>query len=254
MVGLTPRRGLRFAWEFDSEFGQRMKLVRMLGGFGVVAPPVAACAVLAGGWMTPGYDPFARTISRLAEPGLPAAAIVELAICVVGVALLALAIAMGPGSRGGRALLVVASAGLLAAAAIRLDPESVRATTEHRFATTVAMLALAGAPFAFASSLRRRRGWGVYGRISFAVGAGELGILLAGLALLPTTFAEWGAWERSFLALPMGWMVLMSARLLSARTNEPMFSSTAENTSWAASVSADDNMKAAAASQRSSGS
>lgn len=231
-----------------------MKFTRAVGGFGVVAPPVAACAVLTGGWMTPGYDPFARTISRLAETGLPAAAIVELAICTVGVVLLALAVAMGPGSRGGRALLAIAGLGLLAAAAIRLDPESVRATTEHRLATTVAMLALVGAPFAFASSLRGRRGSGVYGRISFAVGAAELGVLVVGLALLPTTFADWGAWERCFLVLPMGWMVLLSARLLRARTIEPMFSSKAENASWAASVSADDNMKVAAASQSSIGS
>ena len=123
MVCLPSQKRLRFAWEFDDAFGQRMKFTRAVGGFGVVAPPVAACAVLTGGWMTPGYDPFARTISRLAETGLPAAAIVELAICTVGVVLLALAVAMGPGSRGGRALLAIAGLGLLAAAAIRLDPE-----------------------------------------------------------------------------------------------------------------------------------
>lgn len=230
------------------------RLRRLCGVFGVMAPVLAAVTMTAGGLLTPGYDPMARTISRLAEPGLPAAFAVDLAISLVGVALIALALALGPGSVGGRALLAVAGAGVLVAAAIRLDPTSASATAEHRLATTVAMLGLAGAPLAFASSLRRRAGWVAYAPVSFAFGAVELGVLLVGLALLPTTFAEWGAWERCFLALPMGWMFLLSARLLSARKIEPMFSSTDDSSTWASNVSADDTMRAAAASQSNSGS
>jgi hypothetical protein len=227
---------------------------RLAGALGMVAPPVAAVAVLIAGWMTPGYDPLARTVSRLAEPGVPAAFLAEPAIVLVGVALVALAIGMGPGSGGGRALLAVAGAGLLVAAAIRLDPTSASATAEHRLATTIAMLGLVGAPLAFASSFRRRAGWVAYAPVSFAFGAVELGLLLVGLALLPTTFAEWGAWERSFLALPMIWTVLVSARLLSARKIEPMSSLTVESKSWASNVSVDETMKAAAANQSSTGS
>jgi hypothetical protein len=226
---------------------------RLAGASGVVAPPLAAAIVLIAGWLTPGYDPLARTISRLAEPGAPAASAVELGICLVGISSMALAMALGPGSTGGRALLAIAGAVLLLAAAIRLDPASARATTEHRLATTIAMLTLSGAPLAFGRSLGRRPGWGAYGRISFAFGAGEVGMMLVGLALLPTSFAEWGAWERAFLALPMVWMVLVSARLLSASSSEPMFSSTAESSSWASKVSADDTMKAIAASHSNGG-
>src|SRR5216683_639867 len=227
---------------------------RLAGGLGVLAPPAAAVVVLVAGRLTPGYDPLARTISRLAEPGLPAAFLVEVAIAVVGFALVALAIALGPGSRAGRALLAVAGAGMLVAAAIRLDPTSASAIAEHRVATTVAMLGLAGAPLAFARSLRGRAGWSVYGPVSFAFGAAEVAMLLVGLALLPTTFADWGVWERGFLALPMAWMVLVSARLLSPSKIEPMFSSTAESSSWASRVSVDDTRNAAAASHSSSGS
>ena len=205
---------------------------RAAGAFGVTAPPVATALVLAAGLMSPGYDPLARTISRLAEPGLPAALAVEVAMSIVGVALLALSVGLGPGSRVGRALLAVAGTGLLVAAAIRLDPASAAATTEHRLATTVAMLALAGAPLAFR-----------HDRISFAFGASEVGMLLVGLALLPTTFAAWGAWERCFLVLPMAWVVFVSVRLLRAG-----------DASWVSSVSADDTMKVPAASQSSSGS
>jgi hypothetical protein len=229
-----------------------MNLRRLAGALGVVAPPIAAAIVLIAGLLTPRYDPLARTISRLAEPGLPGASSVELAICLVGITSLALAISLGPGSSGGRVLVAVAGAALLLAAAIRLDPASARATTEHRLATTIAMLTMSGAPLAFARSLSRRPGWGAYGRISFAFGAAEVGMLLVGLALLPTSFVEWGAWERCFLALPMGWIVLVSARLLSTSSREPMFSSTAESTSWASKVSADDTMKATAASHSNS--
>ena len=120
-------------------------------------------------------------------------------------------------------MLAIAGAGLLVAAAIRLDPVSQSATTEHRVATTFAMLALAGAPFAFAS----------YGRISVVVGIAEVAMLLVGLALMPTTFGAWGAWERCFLALPMAWIVWLA---------------------WMRSASADDALKAAAASPSSRGS
>jgi len=226
---------------------------RLAGALGVAAPPAAAAALLIAGWLTPGYDPLARTISRLAERGVPAAFLAELAIAVVGVALIALAMALGPGSGSGRAMLGVAGAGLLVAAAIRLDPASPSATLEHRLATTIAMLGLTAAPLAFSSSLRRRAGWVAYGPVSFAFAALEVAVLLVGLALLPTTFADWGAWERCFLALPMGWMVLLAARLLSARKIDPMFSSTSEKSSWPSNVSAEDTMKAAPASQSSSG-
>lgn len=226
---------------------------RAVGGLGVIAPPAAAAMVLVGGWLTPGYDPFVRTISRLAEPGLPAAFGVEPAICLVACALLGLAVVLGRLSGVGRALLALSGGALLIATAIRLDPSSAGATAGHRVATIIAIVGLAGAPLAFGSSLKHRRAWGAYGRISFAFGAAEVGMLLVGLGLLTTTFADWGAWERGFLALPMVWMVLMSGRLLRARTTEPRSSSTAENSSWASNVSADETMKAAAASQSSGG-
>src|SRR5450759_1011251 len=172
------------------------ELRRLCGLFGVHGPMLATVTVLIGGLLTPGYDPMSSTISRLAGPGVPAAFAVELAIVLVGVALIALAIG--------------------------LYPASASATAEHRLATTIAMLGLTGAPLAFASSLRHRKDWVAYARVSFAFGAAEVAMLLVGLALLRTTFADWGAWERCFLAVPMGWMVLLSARLLSARKIEPM--------------------------------
>lgn len=218
---------------------------------GIAAPVLAALVVLVGGLVTPGYDPAQLTISRLAEPGLPAAVAVGSAISVVGLALLGLAIALGPQALAGRILLAIAGASLLLAAAVPLDPASAPPTTVHRAATAIAMLALVSVPLVVAPSLSRREGWRGYGLLSFWLGAAAIALLLIGLALLPTTFAV-GAWERCFLALPMAWMVLVSSCLLRTSSTEPIVASADENRTWPATVSAQETMKAVAASPRSS--
>ena len=223
---------------------------RAAGVLGIGAPVFATVVVLVGGVMTPGYDPIRRTISRLAGPGLPAANSVDLAIALVGCALLGLAVALRAGPIGARVLLAIAGVGLLAAAVIRLDPASAQATTIHRLATTLAMLTLTTAPLAFTRALRGRR----YRWLSFGFGAAEVAMLLVGLALLPTTFAAWGIWERCFLALPMAWVVVLSVRLLRASSTDPMFSSTAGDMNWASNVSVDETMNTAAAIIKSGGS
>src|SRR5262249_8450402 len=45
----------------------------VVGPVGVLAPVAAAIIVTLAGLVTPGYDPISRTVSRLAEPGKPAA-------------------------------------------------------------------------------------------------------------------------------------------------------------------------------------
>ena len=217
----------------------------------MAAPILAAPVVFVGGLVTPGYDPVQRTISRLAEPGLPAAAAVGSGIFVVGLSLLGLALALGPQAIAGRILLAVAGASLLLAAAVPLDPASAQGTTVHRGATMIAMLALVAAPLTLAPSLRRRDGWRGYGPLSFWLGAAEIGVLLIGLTLLPTTFAL-GAWERCFLALAMAWIVLVSWRVLRTSSTEPTRASTVNKSSSPTSVSVQETMKAAAASPSSS--
>jgi len=209
---------------------------RLCGVLGIGAPLLATLVVLIGGLVTPGYDPVRRTISRLAEPGLPAAVAVGFAIFVVGLALLGLAVALGPRAVAGRVLLGIAGASLLVAAAVPLDPASDRPSTIHRVATAIAVLALVSMLLVLAPSLRRREGWRGYGLLSFGVGVTMSGLLLVALALLPTAFAV-GAWERCFLALPMAWMVLVSARLLCTKSTDPILVSTTESSSMPANVS-----------------
>jgi hypothetical membrane protein len=225
---------------------------RLTGVLGVSAPILAAVIVLAGGLVTPGYDPAQKTISRLAEPGLPAAFAVGLAIFMVAFALVGIAFAAGPKALAGRWLLGIAGASLMLAAIVPLDPASDQSTTLHRAATTIAMLALVAAPLVFAPVLRRREESPGYGRLSFGLGVGAVGMLLVGLAMLPTTFSV-GAWERCFLALPMTWVVLVSARLLRTSSTDPISASTSENNKMLATVSTQEKMNAAAATTKSSG-
>jgi len=224
---------------------------RVSAALGIGVPVLSVPVVLVAGLMTPGYDPAQRTISRLAEPGLPAAWAIELAIFLVGVSLIGLALQLGAHAAPGRLLLGIAGASLLVAAVVPLNPASANTSTIHRLATGVAMLSLVAAPLAFAPSFRWSDAWCGYARLSFGLGVAAVGMLLIALALLPTAFAA-GAWERCLLALPLGWTVLISARLLRSRTTEPILASATENSSWPATVSTHDRMNAPAASANSS--
>ena len=166
----------------------------------------AAAIVVVAGEMTPGYDPAARTISRLAVPGSPAAGAVDLAIVLVALACFALATATAPAGRLGAAAISVAGLGFMGAALIHLDPSEAGSTLAHRAASAVAVLGLTVA------SLRLGL---AYGRISLVLGAVELGTLAVGLALLATPFGAWGAWERWLLAVTLAWMVWLALAIVS---------------------------------------
>jgi hypothetical protein len=157
---------------------------------------LASLTVVAAGFLTPGYDPMSRTVSRLAVDGAPAAPAVEVAIAAVALAYLGLAAATRPG----RIPLTLAGMGFLGAAAFHLETS----TVAHRVASGIAVAAVVSAAFAL-------RG---YGRMSVALGVAELATLAAGLALLATPFTAWGAWERTLLGLAVAWTVLIAARIV----------------------------------------
>src|SRR5262245_49145785 len=103
----------------------------------VASPPVALVLVVLATWSTPGYDPVSRTVSRLAMPGMPAGAIVDVAIVLVAFTCVALARGLTRGAVAGRVALVVAGVAFLATAVIHLDDGSSAATALHRAASGV---------------------------------------------------------------------------------------------------------------------
>ena len=188
-------------------------LKRSVAGFGLAAPVAAALLVTWAGMVTPGYDPATRTISRLAEPGLPAAGEVEVALYLVAFALLGLAVARQP-----RLWILIAGVLMLLVASIRLDPSSAAGTGVHRVASAVAMLALTRA--SFDQRVPRIFGWIL------------VALLLASPVLLVAGFSAWGAWERCFAAAAMGPLMVMAATTM---------------------VSSDETMRAPAATASASG-
>ena len=143
---------------------------------------------------------------------MPAAAAIDVAICYVALTCLTLALGLGPGAAAGRAALAVSGVALIGAAIFHLDPSSIGATALHRTASAVAVMGLVAAPFALARS---------YGRPLLAVGAAVVAMVAIAVALLSTSFTAWGAWERIVLAIPLGWMVLLSARLRASALTTP---------------------------------
>jgi len=166
-----------------------------------VAPAVAVLLTLAAQSVTPGSDPVARTVSRLAVPGSPAALLVDMAIGLVALTCFALASGLVRGRRAGRIALVVAGIALACAALIHLDPGSVTATWAHRAATGVAVAGLTAAPLLLGRN---------YGAMSLIAGGAEVAMLALGAVLLATPFEAWGLWERALLAIPLTWMVLIA--------------------------------------------
>jgi len=187
------------------------RLNRSARVLGIAAPPIAVVTVLVAGAVSPGYDPLLRTVSRLAVPGMPAAAAVDLSIGLIGLACFGLASGLVRGAPVGRIALTVSGLAFLGAAMVHLDPASVGATAMHRLASALAVVGLTVAPLALARA---------YGPVSFAVGVAELAMLVIGLGLLATSFDGWGAWERLLLAIPLAWMVLMAVTIDS--TDEPI--------------------------------
>lgn len=181
------------------------RVTRILRSVGMFLPPIAALTVVTAGSLTPGYDPVARTVSRLAVPGLPAAVATDVAIGIVGVACVAVALTIGGDNRVGRAALIAAGVGFLLAAVWHLDPPSAATTAMHRAASGLAMLGLTIAPLVL---------WRHYGRALLVLGGAEVAMLVIALALLPTSFNAWGAWERVVLVLGLSCLVAVAIRTI----------------------------------------
>lgn len=185
---------------------------------GLAGPPLAAAVVLAVGWLSPGYDPLHRTVSRLAEVGAPHAMIVNLTLAGLGLSLLAAAWALG-GRLGGRVrpgavTLALAGAALVGVAALSRQPGDHTRLVAHRIAALTLFLALALAPPLSGAGLRSDPVWRRWAGFSLTAGALSLALLITAAALLSVGVLPAGAWERAYVGVNLLWVTLLSARLL----------------------------------------
>ena len=179
-------------------------MTRIARAIANIAPPIAALTILVAGWLSPGYDPWVKTVSRLAVPGFPAALATDVAIAFVGVSCLAAAMQV---QMPARIALLTAGSGFLVAAAVHLDTASPVATWSHRAGSAVAVLGLTAAPLVL---------WRSYGRVLLVLGIAEVGMLALALVLVGSPFNYWGAWERGLLALALTGLVIIVRRMPSA--------------------------------------
>lgn len=191
---------------------------RVCCAIGIFSPPIAALAVLVAGFLTPGYDPLARTVSRLALADMPAAVAADAAIALAGLSCIALALAVDHHAGVGRTALAVAGAAFVLAAFVHLNPGSGGATWLHRGASGLAVLALTVAPLSL---------WRVYGRLLLFLGMADVATLVIAAVLVPTSFTAWGAWERVMLALALTGVVILAVRIRTKELTSPSIEDTA---------------------------
>jgi hypothetical membrane protein len=191
--------------------------VRVAALAGVVAPPLASAALLGFGWLSPGYDPLRRTVSRLAEPGAPYALPVDLTLAVLGLALLAVAWALrqrhAARARPQAAALAVAGLALLGLAVVGRDASRPPLLVTHRVLALTLFLGLALAPLLAAVSVRGDPGRRAWMAASLATAALSALLLAAAVALVVTGHLPAGVWERAFMGLNLLWVTLLAARL-----------------------------------------
>jgi hypothetical protein len=193
--------------------------LRLVAAAGAVAPPLAAAALLGFGWLSPGYDPLRRTVSRLAEPGAPYALEVRVVLGVLALALLGIAWCLdrrhATGARPAAVALAVAGLALLGVAVVRRDAAQPAVLVVHRLLALALFAALALAPLLAAVGLRPHPArWllaasALTAALSAVLVAAAVALLLAGI--LPS-----GAWERAFVGVNLLWVTLLAVRL--ART------------------------------------
>lgn len=195
-----------------------MNRVQIAAGAATLGPVVAALTSLVVGGLNPAYNPLRTSVSRLAEKGAPDAAVMNLAIAILGMSLFALAFGFAWADRSAAPIVavLVATAGLalLVATAIQIDPASPATVVAHRIASGVAFATLALAVLGVGMLPAADDSDGRYRRASLLIGSLSLLGLIAGVGLLFNGFPG-GLWERAIAFLTLGWAELSSFRLMS---------------------------------------
>jgi hypothetical protein len=180
-----------------------------------VVPPLGFLWLTVDAWLSPGYNPVQETVSCLAEPGAPRAALAGVALAAFGLAVLAVAWELGRQVRGAAAPRALAVAGLafLGVAAVARDPGRPALFVTHRVIALSLFLSLTLAPLLTARALRSdpaRRGLAT---ASLAASALSLALLVLAVVLLLAGGLPAGVWERAFAGVGLAWVTLVAARL-----------------------------------------
>ncbi|HKF76959.1 MAG TPA: DUF998 domain-containing protein [Candidatus Dormibacteraeota bacterium] len=182
---------------------------------GVVVPPLSVLWLTVDAWVSPGYDPVRQTVSRLAEPGAPRAALAGVALAALGLSVLAVSWELGRRVTSAAAPRALAGAGLafLGVAAVARDPGRPALFVTHRVIALSLFLSLTLAPLLTARALRSDPAWRGLAAASLAASALSLALLVLAVVLLLAGALPAGVWERTFAGVGLAWVTLVAARL-----------------------------------------
>jgi hypothetical protein len=185
--------------------------------FSLLAPPVTGAAVLAAVVTAPAYYPLSRSLSVLGEHGAPLALAVNLSFGVLGLSVLALAVALdravlGTG-RGGVRLLMLGGSALVGVALVARDPAQPSLLAVHRLLALLVFGSLALAPLLLVRRLAADQAWRAHARPSLGFGVAAITVLFGGGVLFAAGRLHAGVWEVVFSGLILLWLTLTAARL-----------------------------------------
>jgi hypothetical protein len=198
---------------------------------------IFAVASVVAGALDPGYDPLREGISALAATTSPSAAVMIGGFLALAVGTISAGLALwsrlsrGTAGRIGAGLVLLADAGMVVVALARQDcSELIGACTAaeragtlsghhvlHQLVSLAVFAALIAALFVLPRGLRRNHAWA---RWAVPTRLAGLAALVALVALLRGTSGDLGGLvQRAFIALVLGWPVLLAA--LPGRTTLP---------------------------------
>ena len=198
---------------------------------GLLAPPVFTATWVSASLSRPGYDPLRDDLSALSATGAPQAWLMIVGFVVSGLLIVtfALGLARAPrrqgGSRPGAALIGLIGAGMIviglfqedAPAPPGLSGRGSLANQIHDAASVLVLLALVVAPPLVGRAVQRERG----GRWLFRA---AIGVSLVSGLLTVVYLARLSGWsglvQRSLIAGPLLWLMLLAAHLL-RRPSQP---------------------------------
>ena len=190
---------------------------------GIIGPPFFVAVFIVVGFIKPGYNPVARTVS---EGSIGELGWIQIAnFLVLGGALLIFALGLWQGfgdrwsGRVGSALVALAGVGLLAAGAFVPDPPGIQVTTFHMkmhvLASVVSFNSLNIAAFLFAKRFWPDRRFAIYSILSgLAIPAGFIATAALGNPQMAGGGPGWpGLIQRVMIVAVWAWLTILALRL-----------------------------------------
>ena len=194
----------------------------LLAFCGIIGPILYTIVVFTLGFLRPGYDHIAQSMSELGEVGDPNAIIMNtVGFPLSGLLLITFAFGLhrglseSEGSRIGPALIAISGVGLILTGIFPCDPSCVDVSFTGRMHSICAMIPAFGmmfAPLAISQRLDKDSRWQNYR--SYSIVTGIITAIIAAMYGFNVFEPLKGALQRASMAVPLLWVEVMAIKLL----------------------------------------